>query len=169
MIGRHSSDPSVRTQTDLSYRSYSDQYVQGQPSFESAPTANGWLATDPTWIEENLRWDNLAAGERDSLRRVQNNFEPDNFFFTAIVGALPAFYGLGKYREFEITNRTLHIYAEARRTSSGGGTTPAPDEPSHIYDYTFTLWRVLDGSNPPNTIDFNFRLGELQEDTETSE
>jgi hypothetical protein len=119
-------------------------------------------------MEDNLRWDKLASGEHDSLRQVQEQFEPGQFFFTAIVGALPAFYGLGTYRDDHIEDRTLHIYAEAKRTSTGGGTTPEPGEPRHIYDYTFTLWRLLDDADPPTALDFNFRLGELATDTATS-
>lgn len=155
------SKPLARVQTDLSYRSLEQTYVEGQPTIDSAPAAEAWLATDPEWIETNVRWEHLTDAERTSLRRLQRNFDPERNFFTAVVGALPSEYGLGKYRDERFDDRTMHVYAKATKTSVGGGTDPDPGEPAYAYDYTFLLWDLRDGAKPPTELDFDFRAGEV--------
>lgn len=139
------------------------QYIEDQPTFESAPTANGWLVTDPNWLEENIRWEQLK-GEKTRLRRIQGNLDSETFL-TVFVGALPFGYGLGDYRDAHIDNRTIHVYAEATETSVGG--IDDPSDPEYTYDYSFILWRLLEDTKPPTEMDFNFRLGALNEETST--
>ncbi|WP_229110739.1 hypothetical protein [Halapricum desulfuricans] len=139
------------------------RYIKGQPTFEATPAAEGWLVTDPEWMEDNIRWDHLE-GEELSLRRIQGNLNAETFL-TVFVGALPFGYGLGDYRDAHLENRTIHVYAEATETSVGG--VDDPNDPEYTYDYSFILWRLLDDAKPPTEMDFNFRLGALSADTAT--
>ncbi|WP_275738224.1 hypothetical protein [Halorhabdus sp. SVX81] len=138
--------------------------MKGQPTLDAAPAADAWLATDPDWIERNVRWANLTGHEQDSMRQLQQRFEPGEYFFTAIVGALPSDYGLGKYRDVRIDEQTIHVYANGAKMSIGGGSDPDPGETEYTYDYTFTLWKLRDNLSAPTDIDFNFRRGELPTD-----
>lgn len=163
------SDPVARVQTDIGYQAQ-EPHVVGQPSFDTVPAIEAWLATGSEWLDQNILWENLN-GERGSLRRVQQNFDSDRFFFTAIVGAVRWGYGLGKYRDSRFTDQTLVIYPEVERTSVGGPdepsepSDPAPDEPEFNYDYTFTLWRLRDGAQPPTEIRVEFEPDESSTET----
>jgi len=141
------------------------RYIKGQPTFEAAPAADGWLVTDPEWMNDNVRWEHVG-GEKMSLRRIQDNLNGETFL-TVFVGALPFGYGLGDYRDAHIENRTIHVYAEATETSVGG--IDDPNDPEYTYDYSFILWRLLNDAKPPTEMDFNFRLGALSADTSTAE
>jgi len=157
-------EPRARARTNLSWRAF-EPYVKGQPTLDAVPAADGWLATDPDWIERNVKWPNLTGHEQNSMRQLQQRFEPGEYFFTAIVGALPFDYALGKYRDVRIDGQAIHVYAKGASTSPDGNSDPDPSEPESIYDYTFTLWKLRDNLSAPTDIDFNFRRGELPTDT----
>lgn len=151
----------ARVQTSYGGASQS-QHIKGQPTFASAPAAEGWLVTDPKWMEDNIRWDHLES-EDLSLRRIQDNLNAETFL-TVFVGALPNGYALEDYRDAHLDGRTIHVYAEPSKTSD-----LPPSSPEYTYDYSVILWRLLDDAKPPTEMDFNFRLGALSADTATAE
>jgi|GEM_PF-6400842 len=138
------------------------RYIKGQPTFEVAPAADGWLVTDPEWMNDNVRWEHVG-GRKMSLRRIQGNLNSETFL-TVFAGALPNGYALEDYRDAHLDGRTIHVYAEPSKTSD-----LPPSSPEYTYDYSFILWRLLDDAKPPTEMDFNFRLGALSADTATAE
>lgn len=143
----------IRVQTDLSTRS-SYPYLEDQPTLETVPAADGWLVTDPEWMDSNIRWDHLR-GEDMSLRRIQGNIDAE-LFLTVFVGALPYRYGLGGFSNHTLDGRTIHFDLKPTQVISGGH--GHPDDPEYRLDYRFILWRLLNDTKRPTemTLDVDF-------------
>lgn len=150
----------VRRQTDLTGQS-DREYLENQPTFESAPAAESWLVTDPGWMETNIRWEQLD-GEKSRLRQIQGNIDSGTFL-TVSVGALPYRYGLGGFGDSYIEGRTIQLNTKVKKTIIGGQGDQS--DPAYAYDYWFILWRLLNNTKQPTEMDFNFRLGELSTDS----
>ena len=156
----------IRVQTDLSTRS-GHPYLEDQSTLEAAPAADGWLVTDPEWMDTNIRWDHLR-GEEMSLRRIQGNIDTE-LFLTIFVGALPYRYGLGGFSDYTIENQTIHFDLKPTQVIEGGR--GHPDDPEYRLDYRFILWRLLNDTKRPTemTLDANFEALETTSRPEETE
>lgn len=131
--------------------------IKGQPTFESAPTAEAWLVTDPEWMDTNINWEILTV-QKSWLRHVQNNLNSETFV-TAFVGVLPAPYEFRGYGDPYIKNRTVHISPKAENVGY-------PDSPDR-YRYEFVLWRLLRHTKQPTEMEFNPDFGDLSPSNQT--
>ena len=163
-------DPKARVQHDISWREYENSLVKGQRTLADAPFANAWLATDPTWIDTNIRREVMDEHERSDIQELREKLEQnqDQFFFTTTAGGFPSRYGLGSYRDHRFEDGILHIYPEptvAMKPEDGEVTDPTgpDDEPDYVYDYNFTIWRLHEKGDHPTGIEVHFRPGNLAE------
>ncbi|WEL18118.1 hypothetical protein SVXHr_1957 [Halorhabdus sp. SVX81] len=134
-----------------------DRYVDGQPTLQSAPAANGWLANRPAWFDEHIKWDHVEA--KNSIRQMQDRFDPDQMFATVIASANLVHYELTDYRKPKIEDGTIQFYVKPGCVSCGNS--EIPDEPKYSYGYTFILWKRHDGVDPLTDLVLNYKGGEL--------
>lgn len=136
------------------------RYVDGQPTFQSVPAAEGWLVNDPAWFDENIRWNDIG-GDKDNIRRqIQDRLDLDKQLFATVIASANLFgYELTDYRNPKIEDGTIQFYVKPGCV--GCDNQGPPDEPKYSYDYTFILWKRHDGTEPLTDLVLNYKGGEL--------
>jgi hypothetical protein len=131
------------------------RYVRGQPQLTDAPAVTAKLVTEARGFDRVFRVEHLPDPLRESISEKRNRFVEGETFLTVFAAALRFDYGLTDYENSRLEDETMNFFVEPVEASVGEAEDQS--DPTYGYYYSFDLWKLRSGVDPPSDIELTFQ------------